>query len=525
MRAGYWILVGVLALWASAVASAQPFERDSRDRQQPTAQTQIPITMPGDPEVMDTESSDTPPPTSLPVPPRVSLEHPIDPNTYICGPGDAFELDFWGKQNFRMRIAADLEGRAFISKVGFVQVAGKTLTEVRAQITKKVRANYPGLQFELTLLSPRTFLVHLVDYVAKPGSYTAQPTQRVSSVLEKAGGITKATGSRRTITIRRKNNVTVTADLVLYELTGDTKHNPFVLDGDVIQVPPAEVVVGIAGAIRRPGSYELVGTADLAELLQLAGGITSSAAKSLPIKIVRRNERQQASSEDLPYTTSGSAPNAPLNDGDSVLVRGSDELQRSVLLIGAVTGADALDAAATSKRLSFVEGDTVLSIIDRAGGIRAPGDLARSYVSRPDKNGTQVVIPIDLDALIVRRDFRADRRIMMGDTIVVPPMRHSILVEGAVTRAGLYTYNPRFGIAEYIAHAGGRTRTARDLSEVKLVEPTGATRSYAAGLKLSPGDTILVPERNFSRAEVVQIVIAVTGLVLSGVAITIAATR
>ena len=42
---------------------------------------------------------------------------------------------------------------------------------------------------------------------------------------------------------------------------------------------------------------------------------------------------------------------------------------------------------------------------------------------------------------------------------------------------------------------------------------------------LRPGDAILVPERNFTRAEVAQIVIAVAGLVISGVAITIAATR
>jgi protein involved in polysaccharide export with SLBB domain len=113
----------------------------------------------------------------------------------------------------------------------------------------------------------------------------------------------------------------------------------------------------------------------------------------------------------------------------------------------------------------------------------------------------------------------------MGDTIVIPPMQYSVLVEGAVARAGLYPYNPQFGVPEYIAHAGGLTRTARDLDDSKLIDANGVTRDYHFGVKLQPGDAILIPERNFTRAEVVQLIMAGAGLVLSGVAITYAATR
>jgi hypothetical protein len=44
-------------------------------------------------------------------------------------------------------------------------------------------------------------------------------------------------------------------------------------------------------------------------------------------------------------------------------------------------------------------------------------------------------------------------------------------------------------------------------------------------MRPAPGDAILVPERNFSRSEVVELVLAGASIVLSGVAITIAATR
>jgi protein involved in polysaccharide export with SLBB domain len=89
----------------------------------------------------------------------------------------------------------------------------------------------------------------------------------------------------------------------------------------------------------------------------------------------------------------------------------------------------------------------------------------------------------------------------------------------------LYNYNPVFGVPEYIAHAGGMTRTARDLDEVTLIEANGSTKPYRNGMKLQPGDAILVPERNYSRAEVSQLILAGAGLLLSGVAIVLAARR
>jgi protein involved in polysaccharide export with SLBB domain len=516
------VVVVIACCAAGGTVSAQPITASVTDPLPPnpsdgTTNTKIPITMAGGTEVMGAESEGHSTNTA-----GISLEQPIDPDLYLCGPGDQFELNFWGQQNFRLRFAANLEGKAFISKVGFVGVNGKTLTVVRTEVHRKVRANYPGLNFELTLVSPRSFQVHIVNFVKQPGSYVAHPLERVSTVLTQAGGIT---GSRRNILVRRRRGGDVVADLVKYELTGDTQYNPFVLDGDVISVPAAKLVINVAGAVRRPGTYELVGSQDLAEVFDLAGGFTSAVVRTLPVRVVRRNAQQRDEFVDVPFK-GDAAPNVALKDDDQVLVRGTDELRRTVLLIGAIVGADPLDTATTMKRLNFVEGDTVLSLITRAGGIKAPGDLRRSYISRPKvAPGNPDLIPIDLDALLVRRDFSADKPIMMNDTIVIPSMRYSVLVEGAVNRGGLYPFNPKFGIAEYIAMAGGRTRSARDLDESKIIDANGATFDYGKDRKPNPGDSILVPERNFTRAEVVQIVMAGAGLLLSGIAITLAATR
>jgi protein involved in polysaccharide export with SLBB domain len=517
MRSGRTPIVWLATLCAIATpATAQPFPTDTGQATRPSGDTKIPIEGPISTEVLSAEGSGT---TTTPAP--TSLEGPINPDEYVCGPGDIFELNFWGQQNFRLRIAVDLEGRTFISKVGFVAVAGKSLTAVRGEIRKKVRTNYPGLQFDLTLTNPRSFVVHVVDNVKQPGTFTAHPIERVSAVVARAGG---TTGSRRQIAIRHRDGSETVADLVMYEMTGDTKYNPYLLDGDVIRVPFARIVVSIDGGVRRPGTYELIKTHDLTEVLDLAGGLSGGAAKTLPIRVVHKNAKQQDVFVDVPITGE-SAKNVPLQDQDKIEVPTVESLQRTVLVIGAVVGADPLDTATTSKRIPYIEGDTVLSLINRAGGIKAPGDLARSFISRPQTGKSPLILPIDLDALIVRRDFNADKPIQMNDTIVIPPMRYGVLVEGAVSRRGLYTFNPTFGITEYIAQAGGRLRTAEDLDEVRLVDAKGTSHGFSKSLKPSPGDSILVPERDFTRAEVAQLILAGAGLVLSGIAVTLAATR
>ena len=394
------------------------------------------------------------------------------------------ELNFWGQQNLRLKLMIDLEGRAFIPKVGYVAVADKSLTAVRTAIKQKVRGNYPGLSFDLTVVTPRTFLIHIVENVKHPGTFPAHAIDRVSTVLARAGVI--AAASRRRITVHHRSGPDSTADLVKYELTGDTSFDPYLLDGDVVRVPFPVTQVQISGAVRRPGTYEVVATKDIQELVELAGGLAPNAAQAMPIRIVRRNARQQDSYLDVPV-----GGNVALIDDDQVLVRGTDDLQRTVLLLGAVVGSDPLDSATTSRRLPFVEGDTVWSLIDRAGGIKAPGDLRRSYIARPSPKG-QDLVPIDLDALLVRRDFKADKPIAMGDTIVIPPMQYSVMVEGAVGPRGSLQLQPRVRRAgvhrarrRYVADRARPRRRHADRG--KRLDPHLSQRHEAAAGRRDPG--------------------------------------
>ncbi len=135
----------------------------------------------------------------------------------------------------------------------------------------------------------------------RPGPQQAKALDRVSGVIAKAGGL-GPNASQRRIEIRRRDGSVIRADLLLYNLTGDVKHNPYVLDGDVVRVPFESLVATISGAVNRPGRYELVATSDLAELLELAGGLTPGATRDLPVTVVRRvpEERLNRLTFDFP---------------------------------------------------------------------------------------------------------------------------------------------------------------------------------------------------------------------------------
>jgi protein involved in polysaccharide export with SLBB domain len=525
-------------LWMSNVALAQtiqdglfpPQSSLPTDRSSSSADSRSPARAgsdPATPREMETEREERPfaPPSFA----TTAVDAPIDPEQYVCGPGDVFELDFWGAQNFKLRVAVDLEGRAFVPRVGYFAVGGKSLMEARQMIREALGRYFPRVSFEVALATPRTFLVQVVGGVARPASYLARAVERVAAVVDRAGGFV-TNGSRRRIEIRRRSGAVVNADLHLFVLTGDVRYNPYVLDGDVVRVPFVEVAATIEGAVNRPGSQELVGARDLAELVDLAGGMHPDATQLLPVSIVRRLSDDRREQMLVPFVD-GKLPEVRLGHEDIVRIPSVNELHQSVMVIGAIAGAQlasgqrsagkpAPEEASATRRLPFVQGDSVRSLLQRAGGVLPLADLSGSYILR---NGE--TLPVDLRALMMLRDLSADRPVELGDTLVVPFMRRNVYVLGAVFNPGEYPYTPAFRIAEYLAVAGGKTRMARSVDRVRVVTPGGETKKYSRDLSVEPGSTVIVPERTFTHSEVVQIVLGVASVIISASAIALASRK
>ncbi len=131
-----------------------------------------------------------------------------------------------------------------------------------------------------------TYQVHILGEVNKPGTYRVPPSTRMSEAIEIANGILER-GSQRNIQLRRKNGRARIVDLTAFKQKGDLKSNPYLLDNDVVFIPLQGPVAHIAGAVKRPGFYELRGRTTLTELIKSGGGLSSGASRNKNITIVR----------------------------------------------------------------------------------------------------------------------------------------------------------------------------------------------------------------------------------------------
>src|SRR5208282_1654193 len=101
-------------------------------------------------------------------------------------------------------------------------------------------------------------------------------------------------------------------DLLLHGIRGDVQR---LQAGDTIQVPPLKGEVTIEGMVRRPAIYELNGEKDLAEVLELAGGVLPSGTlRHVDVERVESHESRTMLRLDIPETDSDAGVNQALED-------------------------------------------------------------------------------------------------------------------------------------------------------------------------------------------------------------------
>lgn len=482
----------------------------------------------------------TEPAQATPTDGRVILEGAVDANSYIVGPGDRILIELWGIRDLSSEVEVNAEGRLSVPSVGAFAAGGEKLANLRDAVSARLRAIYPNLHANVSLVRPRTFLVNVVGAVARPGPYPATALTRVSSLIPNAQPL--PTASTRRVEIRRKGRTDrIVADIVNFTVLGDPTGNPTLLDGDTVMVPPRELDVEVSGAVKRPGRYELVRERNIRELLELAGGLSSDAATTLPLRLTTREGGDRLTVRSLSQAT---AAVTALRPGDRVHVPSLADLSRIVVVEGGIVGnptiaaspsaaaGDSLpvDAARSglstdrpldplsnpnreiSVQLPFVEGDGVVDLISKAGGLQPWADPSAAYLLRPLPGGDRRRIPVDIVAISSRK--APDVSIQPGDTLVIPGRRDAVVVGGAVQHPGLFPYSRNLHPPDYITLAGGPTRTGSAGGAVVL-KRNGEGKKISAVNQIEPGDVISVPESGLTTAEWVQIILVVANLAVA----------
>ena len=476
-------------------------------------------------------------------PSRALLDKPIDPDTYILGPGDILSIFVWGNFEGQYQLPISPEGTLLVPEIGPISVAGLTLSISRQKIAEEIRLKYRNVESTVSLVELRIFKVYVGGAVVTPGAYPATAMTRASEVISLAGGFIETTlpatsyyrqyddymgggdderiASKRNIKVARRNGEIVTADILKLALTGSPDLDPLMQDGDQIFVPVQEKkinVYGIFGAVKNPGYFEYSPLDSLKDLMNLAHGPTLDADMH-EIEIVRFNPDNKTTYSIFVDIESPDW-NFSLHSDDRVfvpLVQGY-HAKSQVRLTGEFRypGFYAIeeDSTTLSRIVAKAGGFTELASLEEAEMTRVSAEelvdpeferLKKMNVADMSETEYEYFkirsrskvgrVSVDFHGLFIRNDATKDVWLRDNDVIDVPRKRQVVSVTGEVVNPGFLSFVPGEDYIYYIRAAGGFSDRAGK-SRISIIKATtGEWRSARKGRPLEPGDTILVPEK------------------------------
>jgi polysaccharide export outer membrane protein len=331
------------------------------------------------------------------------------PSDYIVGAGDELMVQLYGSQNRSFRLTVGRDGRVSFPELGPISVAGKNFNAVRADLESRVSRQMIGVRASVSMGDTRSIRVFVLGEVIRPGSFTVSGLGSITAALYASGGI-KPTGSLRDIQLKRQGAVIRRLDLYDLLLRGDTSNDAKLLQGDVIFIPPVGATVAIDGEVKRPAIYELRGDAQVADLVALAGGLTTEADNSR-VAMVRVNENRQRVVLNVPLNTA---------DGRSQMLRNGDSLRVLRLRPTVDAGVSVEGHVFRPGLVAWREGLRLSDVIGSVDELKPNADLGYVLVRRelpPDRR--VAVFSADLAAALRTPGSRADIQLAPRDRITV----------------------------------------------------------------------------------------------------------
>lgn len=368
-------------------------------------------------------------------------KQPESDTPYVLGAGDQVEIEVFRIPEYSGKYEVLVSGTLSLPMVGQISVAGLTIEQAKATISRAYAKRLRRPIINMGLISPRPLKVGIAGEVSHPGAYTIQRegTQFPSLVaaLETAGGVTQSADLRQVVITRAiegGGKQTFTTDLWKFLQTGDLQHNLSLRDGDTIFVPTRDEY--------RPE-----------ESLPLAAA-SFAADDSRPLNIAVTGEVFRPG----PYTVTGTAQ----------------------------TGAAGMTGGSGGSTVP----PTVTRAIQLAGGIKPEANIREIVVYRRTRSGQEQQIKVNLWKLLTEGNITQDIVLQEGDTVSIPkanqimpgefselaaasfsPDTIRINVVGEVERPGVVQVAPNTLLNQGILAAGGfDTRRARK-TKVELIRP------------------------------------------------------
>jgi len=390
------------------------------------------------------------------------------PANYLLGPGDELVVSLWGRSSVDEKyvIASDGSVKIFNGNIK-VFLKGLTLDQARQKLISNYKQNYNfnDGQFDLSLSYSRTVQVNVYGEVYSPGPVTLSAINSAFVALAAADGPTNI-GSLRKIQLIRSNGKRELLDVYEYLNNPNPNNSLYLQDGDVILVPPAEHIVTLAGAVRRPYEYEVTTTETLEDVIIYGGGFNGNADKRY--LTLQRFTDDLLKIYDVDYQ-SGEASRFLLENGDSITVNTLD----SILV-------DFVEVSGAVKQEGKYQLDSRMRISDLIEKSKLKEEARKdiAFLKRINADSTVSYIEIDIDKIISDSDSQENIYLRSKDNLTIWYLKafsdsSEVAVSGAVREEGSFPYDisNNVKLREAILFSGGLRRDASELAIIHRRDP------------------------------------------------------
>jgi protein involved in polysaccharide export with SLBB domain len=394
------------------------------------------------------------------------------PLNYEVGTNDVLKLVVYGVQEYSSDLDVSKEGTVLIDNVGRVKVAGLTIEAATTRI-KQQMANtaYPSLRsgeskLALTVGDTRTIQVTIIG-AQRSGNYNVSSLSTILNALTEAGGPNEI-GSYRNIELIRNNKLFKKIDLYAFMQNGDQSQNMGLKDRDVIRVPAYKGRVEIKGQVKRPGIFEINGTAEnFNQFLQYAGGFDDTAYTAW-VKVIQKNDKEKSVKDLSAKEFASYQPQG----GDIIQIsKILDRFQNRVKLSGAVFRPDVYE---------LTEGMRISDLIQKADGLKEDAYVGRAQLIRLKPNLLKELVSINLSKAL-QKGSEENIYLQREDELYINSivdLRDSLTVDllGEVRNQGRFNYVDSMTVKDLILMAGGfKYEASKQIEVARLIQNDGGT--------------------------------------------------
>jgi protein involved in polysaccharide export with SLBB domain len=249
---------------------------------------------------------------------------------------------------------------------------------------------------------------------------------------------------------------------------GDQSQNMGLKDRDVIRVPAYKGRVEIKGQVKRPGIFEINGTAEnFNQFLQYAGGFDDTAYTAW-VKVIQKNDKEKSVKDLSAKEFASYQPQG----GDIIQIsKILDRFQNRVKLSGAVFRPDVYE---------LTEGMRISDLIQKADGLKEDAYVGRAQLIRLKPNLLKELVSINLSKAL-QKGSEENIYLQREDELYINSivdLRDSLTVDllGEVRSEGRFNYVDSMTVKDLILMAGGfKYEASKQIEVARLIQNDGGT--------------------------------------------------